>query len=516
MTSSRLPNGKTTTERWASFMRPRSLHDVRSRYEEDSCDRNSAEPESAPSSMNGASRNMEGDDETRNEVLSADENSCHAGRELERSGHSSSSKHPSNTVLNYEWQVQGDVSSNSVACSSVATPVVHGRRTSDAVDAVDPGSERTLPRHRNQRRLSDSIQNLTTRRGGCTAQVISRSANKPEAVRLNCLPPLPYSGHQPFEAVAWQRGPTITAHADASPPVGDCNTSTRPTSNSRPPSLSDLVTWNGLKDPARPTNWPLRERVTSTGLLLGLVFCAAYACSVLTSARVSLSEDFVTSQHIAVLASTLPLLGVAVGAPFWAFYSDVYGRKVPLLLSFATFTLFNIPPGLTEDLPTLLAFRFFLGIFGAGPLSIALPCIVDIWISASRGLALSIFNVTWVIGTIAATVSGGCLEMKATLGWRWTTLIVVGLGIPTGMAAAILHSESSDRILLQRKARTLRLTTNAWSLHSLGEKSGSDIQQHITTSMRVLVRPTFLLPTIHMSYAHGCLCRCSAGRTEVA
>ncbi len=74
------------------------------------------------------------------------------------------------------------------------------------------------------------------------------------------------------------------------------------------------------------------------------------------------------------------------------------GRRIPFLISYLPFALFNIGGALAKDITTVLVTRFFAGLFGSSMLTNAGGCIADIWSARERGLAMSMFSLAPFLG----------------------------------------------------------------------------------------------------------------------
>ena len=64
--------------------------------------------------------------------------------------------------------------------------------------------------------------------------------------------------------------------------------------------------------------------------------------------------------------------------------SELYGRKLPLLVGSFGFSLFSIAVATGKDLQTVLIGRFFAGLFGACPLSVVAAVYADMFSNGSR------------------------------------------------------------------------------------------------------------------------------------
>ena len=390
----------------------------------------------------------------------------------------------------------------------------------DNTDQADPDDdEMGLAQQRRSKRYSNHKSPLSPL--SPTFSFISRERNpsekqpksilKRESIRLSALPPIPRSGGSRRSFPAGQgMAPLISSGGLKSTDINETFVFPGPPGSDmsmRSPATPRPVTWNGLLDPDNPQNRPIPTKLLSTLLLLGLTLTVTFASPTLTPASIRISEFFDTTSEIVLLASALTLLGSVFGAPLFGALSEKYGRKRPLLFGLAIFAIFNIPVGLTSDLPTLLAFRFFAGVFGAAPLVVVPAALTDLWSPVGRGIALSFFAAISIIGPVVGAISGSYLAVVEYPGWRWTAWIAIFLSTFFGLPFALAFTESSAPLLLQRKARKLRRATRDWALHAPIEDSGAGLKAHLIKTTLLLAEPTLLLPTIHMSLACGVLSR---------
>lgn len=84
--------------------------------------------------------------------------------------------------------------------------------------------------------------------------------------------------------------------------------------------------------------------------------------------------------------------------------SELFGRKKPLLFGFTVFVLFQIPVAVATDVQSVMIFRFFQGVFGSAPQSIAGGALADIWTARERGFAVPMFAGSLFMGPIFGPV----------------------------------------------------------------------------------------------------------------
>ena len=78
--------------------------------------------------------------------------------------------------------------------------------------------------------------------------------------------------------------------------------------------------------------------------------------------------------------------------------SELYGRRVPLIIAAFGFGVFNVAVGASKDYQTLVISRFFAGLFGSCPLTIVAAVFADMFNNEIRGVAVACFSATIING----------------------------------------------------------------------------------------------------------------------
>lgn len=204
------------------------------------------------------------------------------------------------------------------------------------------------------------------------------------------------------------------------------------------------------------------------------------------------------------------VLGFAFGPLIWGPFSELYGRKLPLLTGFLVFAIFQIPVALAQNIYTIMICRFFGGLFGCAPLTIVGGLLADIWNPVDRGVAISIFASATFIGPVAGPVVGGFVTQSKILGWRWTawlTLFLAGFGFTLHL---LFVPETYAPLILSRRAKKLRFETKNWALHSKLEETQTTPRDLVTRYLlrpiqMLILEPILLLITIYMALIYGIL-----------
>ena len=117
------------------------------------------------------------------------------------------------------------------------------------------------------------------------------------------------------------------------------------------------------------------------------------------------------------LGVSLFVLGFAIGPLLWAPLSEVLGRRILFLISYAFLALWSGVAIASPNFASVIVFRFLAGAFGSSPLTNAGGTLGDIFSATERGLAMAIFASAPFLGPALGPITGGFLGDAA--GWRW-------------------------------------------------------------------------------------------------
>ena len=118
--------------------------------------------------------------------------------------------------------------------------------------------------------------------------------------------------------------------------------------------------------------------------------------SSLPSGAMAYTADYfhVTSQQQLALPVSVFLIGYIFGPLLFSPLSEVYGRRVILLISFAAYTASTCGCALAPTWSGLLVFRFLVGFAASAPYTIAGGICADVYSSAAyRGRAIMMLMV---------------------------------------------------------------------------------------------------------------------------
>lgn len=107
--------------------------------------------------------------------------------------------------------------------------------------------------------------------------------------------------------------------------------------------------------------------------------------------------------------------------------SDIFGRKVCLLVSVVIFSLGNLVSGFATNAPWLYAGRGVAGLGAGGINSLSLIVISDVVSLRDRGMYISLMGIPVALGLGLGPEIGGALAQHAS--WRWSIWISVPVSV---------------------------------------------------------------------------------------
>lgn len=194
-------------------------------------------------------------------------------------------------------------------------------------------------------------------------------------------------------------------------------------------------------------------------------------------------------QTCSIVANHLGVAGFASGPLIFGPASELYGRTQPLWLGYVGFLIFQVALGVAKDIETVLIVRFFAGMFGSAPLAITGGMYVDFLDPVGRGLATAIFSIGVYCGPVTGPIVGSLIIRR--LSWRWTAWITLIAGSFVFALAFMCTPETSEAVLLKRKAQKLRFETFDWALHAKSEETPTSaryfIEKYLTKPVRMFI-----------------------------
>lgn len=266
------------------------------------------------------------------------------------------------------------------------------------------------------------------------------------------------------------------------------------------------VEFDKCNDPLNPKNWSMFKKLT-TSLILGY---AAVVCgcgsSIFSAATEVVANEYDKSIELANLGTSLFIAGFASGPVIWGPASELYGRKVPMLLATFGGALFNTVTGASTTFPQIMIFRFLAGFISAAPVSVSGGAFSDMFEIRQRGTAMVIFTSSIFSIPILAPIVGAALVQHTT--WRWIQYLMGMMGFLAFLLLFFFLPESYVPVILTKKARDLRESSGNWGIHHPHENIKINIKTIFSRTVAKPVRmltyePILLLVSIYTAFVYG-------------
>ncbi|KAK4505246.1 hypothetical protein PRZ48_003209 [Zasmidium cellare] len=269
-----------------------------------------------------------------------------------------------------------------------------------------------------------------------------------------------------------------------------------------------IVDFDGKDDPYRSVNWPFAKKAVTTALYGFTAMATTFASSIYSPAVGEISAEFHVGTEVSTLGISLLLVGMGIGPLIWAPLSEVYGRKMVVIIPVFIFGCFTFGGGAAKDFQTLMICRFFSGLFGSAPVTNTGGVLGDIWTPDKRGAAMVGYAMSVVGGPTLGPIVGGALIVSG-MGWRWTQYITGILIMLMVFLDVLILDESYPPVLLVRKASRLRHESGNWALHAKHEEWDVSLAElghkYLVRPFQLLATPICLLMALYASFCYGIL-----------
>ncbi len=215
--------------------------------------------------------------------------------------------------------------------------------------------------------------------------------------------------------------------------------------------------------------------MAAIGLLAG-----SYDVTAISVAIVQLQKLWHLTSAETALLTAAPLVGSVLGAILAGLLADRFGRRLLLLVDFATFVVAAVLAALSHSYGELLLWRTVMGVGIGADFAVVFPYLVETVAPARRGATMAL--VLWIsdVGQVIAFGVGALLVRLGPDAFRWILLAGAVLGAVTLVSRrALPESEpwlrrrfTSVRGIVRRGLRLdeLRKTGSAailWFLHQV-------------------------------------------------
>ena len=200
--------------------------------------------------------------------------------------------------------------------------------------------------------------------------------------------------------------------------------------------------------PAIPQLTQQEKTFTLIGVFLG-VLLAALDQTIVATAGPSIQADLKIPAGLFVWVTTAYIVASTVMVPIYGKLSDLFGRKLILLVGIGIFLLGSLLSGLSTETWEIIAARGVQGLGSAALFTTALAVIADIFPPAERGKYSGLFGAVFGISSVVGPLAGGFLTDN--LSWHW----VFYVNLPVGALAVAFIVAKMPRLHLGTSKPTI-------------------------------------------------------------
>ena len=178
---------------------------------------------------------------------------------------------------------------------------------------------------------------------------------------------------------------------------------------------------------------PPRRKLAILGAILLTMFLASLDQTVVGTALPKIITEL-NGANLYAWVVTAYLLTSTVTVPIYGKFSDVFGRKIMLIIGVCLFLLGSWLSGASQNMNQLVAFRAIQGL-GAGALfPIVIATIADLYSPRERGRFQGLFGAVFGLSFIVGPFIGGWITDN--ISWHW----VFYVNVPFGIASLVVLS----------------------------------------------------------------------------
>ena len=225
------------------------------------------------------------------------------------------------------------------------------------------------------------------------------------------------------------------------------------------------------------------------------------------------------------LPISLYLVGYVLGPLFFAPLSETYGRKLVMLSSFISFTIFTLACAVAPTWATFLVFRLCAGISASSAIALVGGLYADVYSNPiSRGRAFALFmSVSTLLSSVGippdyteATSLGPVLAplisgYVSTVSWRWSFWVGLIVAV-VSLILVLFLPETYGPTILRQRAQRMRRETGKVQIFAPIELEKKGARQVVTVILMRPLRmfffePVVLFSCLYLSLAYAIFCK---------
>jgi EmrB/QacA subfamily drug resistance transporter len=193
---------------------------------------------------------------------------------------------------------------------------------------------------------------------------------------------------------------------------------------------------------------PLSQREVRTILmsLLLTMFLAALDQTIVATALPTIGRQFSDVSNLSWVITAYLLASTAV-APVFGTLSDIYGRRVMIIVALSLFVAGSVLCAIAPSMPVLILARGLQGLGGGGIMPVVQTVISDVISPRERGQYQAYFSGVWMLAGIGGPVLGGVFAEHL----HWS--MIFWINVPLALASLALLLPKMRRIPIYHMRR---------------------------------------------------------------
>ena len=161
------------------------------------------------------------------------------------------------------------------------------------------------------------------------------------------------------------------------------------------------------------------------------LLAASYDVTAISVVLVHLRHLWHLSSSQTANLTAAPLVGSVVGSLAAGLFADRFGRRLLLLLDFATFVVAAVLAALSSGYDSLLLWRAVMGLGIGADFAVVFPYLAEAIPAARRGATMAFVLLINDVGQVGAYGAGALLVRTGPDGFRWVLVVgaVLGAGV---------------------------------------------------------------------------------------
>src|ERR1700754_2615496 len=180
--------------------------------------------------------------------------------------------------------------------------------------------------------------------------------------------------------------------------------------------------------------------------LMLTMFLAALDQTIVATALPTIGRQFHNVSNLSWVITAYLLASTAV-APVFGTLSDIYGRRVMIIISLSLFVAGSILCAVAPSMPMLILARGLQGLGGGGIMPVVQTVISDVVSPRERGQYQAYFSSVWMAGGIAGPVIGGVFAEHL----HWSMIFWINLPLSFAALALLLPKMGKIPVFHRRR-----------------------------------------------------------------